>query len=580
MCVRVHAVEAECEVRSSRQSEAASSRQVVVAGMKPQTTTPHDDARVGGGGGDDDVGVRVYVELENHRDGGVGGGVARCRRGVIDSDSSLDSLTTRRRWLSMTAMTMGDGHDSRRHAMSARDGCEIVLVATSRDRGETYLDAQAARAAAVDDETPGAGAVSARRVFNATRRRDRVREMKKCGGLLTRATLNALQKKHGAPSTSWGQFLRSKQRAMQRLPPGTASMIRLASTRNLRLEQERVSFSHPVRSIGRKRALLIGINYECFDGDDGEANKRDKWRAQRRGGDATRMRDYLKTHCGYDEDDDVRVLVDDSDVDSKAGPVSRSCGKKDILDACRWLVAGARDGDSLFFYFSGRDVEGGEQRKQKNAPRGLEKTALCAADTPIDQDANRITRRELREALVNPLPRGVRLTLFLDMLGGGGEHAVGDLPYSCVQILLPDERDIKDAKSGKNVTPMTPLWMVPNGESVVKEYVACADAATAAYKTHAQKFENVQTRRDAIERMLRDVAVVSADADAKVDAPPMKDEVKMEAESAVAISDPIKVEKVPSLRTIPEERIESGEAAAPQPPAGAERQPSCGCVTM
>ena len=494
-------------------------------------------------------------------------------------------------------MTAGD---LTRHA---RDACEVVLIATSRDRGETYLDAQAARAAAVVDERPGASpaGVSARRVFNATRRRDRVREMKKCGGLLTRAALNALQKKHGAPSSSWGQFLRSKQRAMQRLPPGTASTIRLASTRNLRLEQERVSFSHPVRSIGRKRALLIGINYECFDGDESKANERDKWRAHRRGGDAMRMRDYLKAHCGYDDDDDVRVLVDDSDVGTKAGPVSRSCGKNDVLDACRWLVAGARDGDSLFFYFSGREVEGGEQRKQKNAPRGNDKTALCVADTPLDNDANRITRRELREALVEPLPRGVRLTLFLDMLGGGGEHAVCDLPYSCVQILLPDERDIKDAKNGKNVTPMTPLWMVPNGERVVKEYVACAKAAAALLNTRTRTFESIERQRETIERVLSDAVAedaVAEDDEVQIRAPPPEqdvqttpinddngikadEEVILEEEEEEEEEDETAIASMSSTpRVVSEDPIENHEAVGASISPSDVKQPGCGCVVM
>ena len=384
---------------------------------------------------------------------------------------------------------------------------DVVAIATSRDKGETWLDAHVAKALGADDgeatagKTANGGGVSARRVLSATRARDRAKETRKSGGLLTRAVLNALTRKHGAPTSSWGSFLRAKQRAMQRLPPGTASAIRLSSTRNIRLEHERVSFSHPVRSIGRRRAVLVGVNYECFDGDGTRERELEQWRIRRRGGDATRMREYLRAHCGYDDDDDVRVLVDDGDVDAKACKVSRSCGKKDVLDACRWLVADARAGDSLFFYFSGREVEPGD-RKSKNPPKGVDKTALCVADTPLDEK-NRITRRELREALVDTLPEGVRLTLFLDILGGGGEHALY-LPYSCVNILLPDEKDIKDAKNGKSITPLTPLWMVPDGDAAVREFLACSESTASLFRAQNQAFLSVKKKMDVIQSVLED----------------------------------------------------------------------------
>ena len=56
------------------------------------------------------------------------------------------------------------------------------------------------------------------------------------------------------------------------------------------------------------------------------------------------MREYLKTHCGYDEDDEVLVLLEDSEASTNDGSINRSCSKKAILKACRWLVDGARGG--------------------------------------------------------------------------------------------------------------------------------------------------------------------------------------------------------------------------------------------
>lgn len=90
----------------------------------------------------------------------------------------------------------------------------------------------------------------------------------------------------------------------------------------------------------------MGINYEECGVE--------RWRLRRRGGDALRMREYLKMYCGYDEDDEVLVLLEDSEVSMNDGFINCLCLKKVILKACRWFVDGARAGDSLFFYFSGR----------------------------------------------------------------------------------------------------------------------------------------------------------------------------------------------------------------------------------
>ena len=204
----------------------------------------------------------------------------------------------------------------------------------------------------------------------------------------------------------------------------------------------------------------MGVNYEECG--------REEWRLRRRGSDALRMRDYLKTHCGYDEDDELMVLVEDAEARATDGSINRVCSKRAILKACRWLSQGAKEGDSLFFYFSGRqDVVGDESDKTF---KGSEKTALCASDTPGDA-TQRISRRELREALVEGLPPNTYLTVFLDIFGGGGENALDKLPYSCVDVNLPDEKEIKNSKSGKGTTTVAPLWMVPRGEKMVKDFL-------------------------------------------------------------------------------------------------------------
>ena len=184
----------------------------------------------------------------------------------------------------------------------------------------------------------------------------------------------------------------------------------MSSTREVQLETERATFSRPARTVGRKRGVFIGVNYaECA---------KDSWRLHRRGQDAIRMREYLKNYCGYYDDDEMMVLLDDAEVNVQDASINRTCTKRAILKACRWLTSDVKEGDSLFFYFSGRafEVEDIVDKSRK----GLDKTALCASDTPIDPGAKRITRRELREALIHALPSMTHLTVFIDSYGGGG----------------------------------------------------------------------------------------------------------------------------------------------------------------
>lgn len=372
----------------------------------------------------------------------------------------------------------------------------VVLVATSRDRGETYLDSCAweatvaerygdAASSSLDASAAASGRVSAkatdataRRIFMASRRYERFREYAQSGGLLTRALLNQLESQGPKMHTAtWGNLLRRVQRSIQRLPPGTSSSIRVSSTRDVQLEHSRWTFGGQTRNVGVRRALFVGVNYE---------DAKEPWRLRRRGQDALRMRDFLKSYCGYDEEEEIMVLTDDAEVSS--GAVNRTCTKRAILKACRWLVSDAKEGDALFFFFSGREQVLDDAR-EKSLEKGEEKTAMCATDTPLDPQANRITRRELSEVLVNELPPKVWLTVVLDMYGGGGEHALCDVPFSCVNITLPDERDIKQAKNRKKAPALTPLWMIPNGEQVVRDFVTLCETTSVLFDECVQANE-------------------------------------------------------------------------------------------
>ena len=233
----------------------------------------------------------------------------------------------------------------------------------------------------------------------------------------------------------------------------------------------------------------MGVNYEECG--------REEWRLRRRGSDALRMRDYLKTHCGYDEDDELMVLVEDAEARATDGSINRVCSKRAILKACRWLSQGAKEGDSLFFYFSGRqDVVGDESDKTF---KGSEKTALCASDTPGDA-TQRISRRELREALVEGLPPKMSKNTVKYVFGGGGENALDKLPYSCVDVNLPDEKEIKNSKSGKGTTTVAPLWMVPRGEKMVKDFLELTKSVSRLHVESAKAINDFHDKHGASAR--------------------------------------------------------------------------------
>jgi hypothetical protein len=165
--------------------------------------------------------------------------------------------------------------------------------------------------------------------------------------------------------------------------------------------KESMSIINP-RSNGCKKALLIGINYV---GQKGEL----------RGcvNDVKTMRTFLEKHCGF-QDKDMRVLEDTSSVPQNIP------NSKNILEGFRWLVAGAKDGDTLFCHYSGH----GGQVKDLNGDEadGMDETII-----PVDyQSAGQMTDDVLYLSLVLPLPKGCYLSVVMDCCHSG---TVLDLPF-------------------------------------------------------------------------------------------------------------------------------------------------------
>ncbi|KAH9068303.1 caspase domain-containing protein [Lactarius deliciosus] len=165
--------------------------------------------------------------------------------------------------------------------------------------------------------------------------------------------------------------------------------------------------------VGQKKAVIVGINYSTYP----DHRFRLRWAVD----DAWVMARFL--HESFDfEWSNMQILTDDQPGNLPT--------KANIRAAMRWLVKGAQPDDTLFFYFSGhatqvKDTNGDE-------PDGYDE-CICAVDytgdpqfpisptTPgiiVDDDINRI--------MVQPLPRGCRLTAVLDCCHSG---TLLDLPF-------------------------------------------------------------------------------------------------------------------------------------------------------
>ncbi|KAI9505652.1 caspase domain-containing protein [Coemansia spiralis] len=142
---------------------------------------------------------------------------------------------------------------------------------------------------------------------------------------------------------------------------------------------------------GRKRALLIGINYYgtkhmlkgCIN-------------------DVHNMEKFIKEHFGFKEDDMV-ILTDDQRDNPRRMPTHEN-----IIKAMKWLVSDARMNDSFFFHYSGH----GNTVETNNSQEidGRDET-IC----PLDfESKGQIIDDDMNAIMVRPLPRGARLTAIFD----------------------------------------------------------------------------------------------------------------------------------------------------------------------
>lgn len=159
------------------------------------------------------------------------------------------------------------------------------------------------------------------------------------------------------------------------------------------------------------KGLFIGINYPGSN-------------AALRGcvNDVRTMKNLLERTLQFPVSE-ARILVDDSADTFKAGP-TLSIGKPtraEILNSMKWLVAGAKAGDTLLLHYSGHGTSMDE------SVRGSEASGKDEAICPCDYETAGCIRDDvLFQTVVRSLPPGVRLTAIFDCCHSG---TILDLPF-------------------------------------------------------------------------------------------------------------------------------------------------------
>lgn len=157
--------------------------------------------------------------------------------------------------------------------------------------------------------------------------------------------------------------------------------------------------SSSFRPTGRRKALLVGINYK---------GSKSPLRGCVR--DVTYVHHLLVSKFGFRNRD--FVVLTDEPVPSISGASKGLPTRRVILDSLMWLINDSKPGDSLWFSFSGH----GSQVRDTNGDEsdGYDETIL-----PMDyKRAGHIVDDELY-SIVRRVCRGSRLTVLLDACHSG-----------------------------------------------------------------------------------------------------------------------------------------------------------------
>lgn len=224
-----------------------------------------------------------------------------------------------------------------------------------------------------------------------------------------------------------------------------------------------VSYPVPAADVkpnGRRKALLIGINYTDTKGElKGCCD------------DVRSMKELLLKHGFTDDPSCILTLMEgDNAIDGAPMPT-----KENIQKGFDWLTHNVTPGDVLFFQFSGH----GSQIEDST---GQEADGLNEAILPIDYlTAGEIVDDEIWGRLVYRLPTGVRLTAVMDCCHSGTGL---DLPFTYDVPTYQWIEDENPAHSQGHVVLFSGCEDHDDAEDVLTKYSkggAMTNAFVAAY---------------------------------------------------------------------------------------------------
>eukprot|EP00339_Tiarina_fusa_P029886 CAMPEP_0117042808 /NCGR_PEP_ID=MMETSP0472-20121206/29786_1 /TAXON_ID=693140 ORGANISM="Tiarina fusus, Strain LIS" /NCGR_SAMPLE_ID=MMETSP0472 /ASSEMBLY_ACC=CAM_ASM_000603 /LENGTH=452 /DNA_ID=CAMNT_0004754143 /DNA_START=226 /DNA_END=1581 /DNA_ORIENTATION=+ len=222
----------------------------------------------------------------------------------------------------------------------------------------------------------------------------------KQGGATTSGLLKAFYQYESQPSATYRQVLEDVRSRMKKA--GYEHVTQLSSSRPIE-DNERFHIlpkgKWGGKFTGRKRALIIGINYK------GSAIELPGCQ-----NDAWNMCRYLREVHGF-KDDDMTIMMDDG----KFRLPTATNIKKAMYDFCFSL----QPGDAAFFHFSGHGAQLGNSQVLFPVDEGF-----------IDKSKNEFVEdKEIFRLMLLSLPKGVKLTAVVDCCHSG---KMFDLPFQCL----------------------------------------------------------------------------------------------------------------------------------------------------
>lgn len=244
----------------------------------------------------------------------------------------------------------------------------------------------------------------------------------KSGGACTNALLSVLAER---PTIGYGDLLCSARAKLKELKYTQVPQLSTSRRINLKSTNFSVNNPHDVDGKGKRRALIIAINYTGTDGElSGCVNDAKAWRA------------YLESQ-GWDVNDPsvCRVLTDDATFTySNQMPTAAN-----ILAGMQWLVKDAQPMDSLWISCSSH----GTQLPVEDPDENEEADGYDEALVPLDFEENGFIRDDvIFKTLVLPLPEHVNFVGVFDMCHSG---TLCDLAFS----LVATDENIKKYQAGE-----------------------------------------------------------------------------------------------------------------------------------